>query len=279
MTLPASTPPSVFSQAISAVSSTDGGIIRGRLDAWRTGPSDRWRQVAANIESETALALADFVVLLTDFASEIARGLESPEDCWVQVCRRRHQFKGPRFPSPVPTVIGRAAPIVGYAKTISDSPGIHLSPDQCVVLLREVAMAGAAVKPRDARILRRSLLGRYVLWATFCLASPGESPFEHIPRTTAAIRTALGLGECSETETLVLISYRTQGAHAFIELFRPTIGDAESYPWYRPHSVPTAPYGMTCPLTPNHAGLPAQPEVVHREVTGETLLFPLYLAV
>jgi hypothetical protein len=225
------------------------------------------------------LEVADFAALLTDFAAEVARGSEPPETCWVQVCRLRHQFKGPRVPSPAPPVVGRAVPIVNYAKTISDSPGIHLSPDQCEVLLRKVAMAGSAVMSRDVRILRRALLGRYVLWATFCLSNPGDCPFEHLPCTTAAIRTALGLGACSETETLVLVSYQTQGTHMSIDLFRPTIGDAESYPWYRPHPAPTAAHGMTCPLAPNADGLNPQPEVVHREATGETLVFPLYLAV
>ena len=270
--------PSAFSQAFSAVAPAVGTSIRARLTAWQSGPSAQWRQVAANIEAETALSVGDFAALLTDFATELARGSEPPELCWIQACRLRNKFKGPRVPSPVPAVVGRAVPIVSHAKVISDS-SVGLSPDQCEALLRKVAITGALVTRRNIRILQQASLGRFVLWATFCSANPGDCPFTHLPRTTDAIRTALGLGECAVTETLVLVSYRTHGGPATLELFRPTVSDAESYHWYRPHSTAAAPHGMTCPLMPNATNLAAQPEVVHREATGETLLFPIYLAV
>ena len=273
---PASLP--AFPQAVAAVSATGGAIALARLDAWRSGAVDQWRQVVANIEAETALSVDDLVALLTDFASELTRGLQPPHTCWIQVCWR-HQFKGPRVPSPSPAIVGRATPIGGHAKVVSDSPGASLSPDQCEALLRKVAMAGAAAMPRDMRVLCGASLGSYVLWATFCSAKPGDCPFEHLPRTTDAIRTALGLGECAETETLVLVSYETQGSHAALELFRPTIADAGGYHWYRPHPLPAAPHGLTCPLMPNAGGLAPQPEVVHRPATGERLVFPIYLAV
>ncbi len=271
--------PLVFHQAASAVSSGGGALALTHLDAWRSGPSHPWRQVVANIEAETALSLDKFVALLMDFAAELALGKDPPEKCWVEVCRRLHLFKGPQYPPPEPAIVGRAAPIGTYASVVSDSPGVSLSPDQCKALLRKVAMAGPAVTPRDASVLRRALLGRHILWATFCIANPDQCPFDHLPRTTDAIRTALGLGECAPTETLVLFSYQTAGAHPTLELFRPTVADANGYHYYRPHSVPTTPHGMTCPLTPNAAGLTAQPEVVHRPTTGERLVFPIYLAV
>jgi hypothetical protein len=123
------------------------------------------------------------------------------------------------------------------------------------------------------------LLGRYVVWATFCSTNPDRAPFEFLPRTTDAIRTALGLGDCAEAEALVLVSYQTVGPLAAIELFRPTVGDAGDYHWFRPHPDPLALYGMTRPLAPNLAGLAPQPEVVHGSVRGDTIVFPLYLAV
>ena len=270
-------PLSAFSQAVSSVPLTAGTSFVASLTAWQSGSSAKWRQVAANIEAETALSVADFAALILDFASELATG-KKPEDCWIDACRGRHKFKGARFPPPVPAVVGRAVPIVSHAKLISDS-GVGLSPDQCEALLRRVAMLGAAVTARDARILQQARLGRFVLWATFCLANSAACPFDHLPHTTEAIRIALGLGACAATETLVLVSYRTQGGAVVLELFRPTVCDAEDYHWYRPHSTPAAPHGMTCPLVPNPSNLAAQPEVVHRETTGETLVFPIYLAV
>jgi hypothetical protein len=255
-----------------------GARIDAALTGWRSGSSAQWRQVAANIEAETALSVVDFALLLVAFASELAAGVKTPEACWTDACRSGHKFKGIRFPDPLPAVVGRAAPIGNFAKLMSSS-GVGLTDDDCETLLRDVAMAGAAVTPRQASVLRRASLGRYLVWATFCPANPADRPFDHLRRTTDAIRTAFGLGHLRATDTLVLVSYRTQGARVRFELFRPTVGDAEESHWYRPHANSAAHHGMTCPLTPNVANLPGQPEVVHSEITGETIFFPIYLTV
>lgn len=77
-------------------------------------------------------------------------------------------------------------------------------------LIRNLALTGSSARPREMRILRRALLGRYVIWASFDEAEPSRSPFEKGPRTAEAVRTALGLGHCSETETLILLTYGTE---------------------------------------------------------------------
>lgn len=245
------------------------------IEAWLCGPDEKCRQIAANIRAETALASDRLEALLNDFAQDLA-GSTDPLKTWKEVCYR-HQFRGARVPPPVPAMVGRAVPIESYVKEIRVSDREQMSQAQYERLLRRVAKAGTSVTPRDARILRKALLGRYVLWATFRRSNPTARPFDHLPRTTEAIRNALGMGHIGETETLVLMSYRTQDGTTSLELFRPTIGDAGDYHYYRPHSDPGCWHGMAFPLRPDMQGLEPLPEVVHRECNGQTLDFPLTL--
>lgn len=268
----------MYSAAVNSLDATLSGAVVSQLTTWESGSCPKWRRVAANIQSEVALSISDFAALLGDFAAEMTTDPANPETAWVTACRKHH-FKGSLVPQPLPHSLGRAAPIGGYAKIISGSPTVSLTPDQCEALLRKIILAGGTPNAREARLMRQARLGRYVIWAAFDGTDSSENPFNRIPKTTEAVRTALGLGECSETETLVLVCYRSTGVSGFIELFRPTIGEAGSYCWYCPNPDSSAPHGLTEPLSPNPTGLCPMPEVVHREINGDTLTFPLYLAV
>lgn len=270
----------MFTAALNSLTAALKAVVEDQLAVWDSGICPKWRRVAANIRSEVALTHADFNTLLTDFAMEITSAAASPEAGWENACRK-NQFKGAIMPPPLPTHLGRATPIGNYAKIISDSPSVISSPDECEKLLRDILLVGGTPSPREARILQRARLcwPHCVMWAAFDTAHPGVSPFDHIPKTTDAVRTALGLGECPETETLILMTYQTLGTGAPDTLHRPTIGEAGSYCWYRPNPDSAANHGLTEPLPPNPLGLAPVPEMVHREINGDTLTFPLYLAV
>lgn len=245
------------------------------LDAWLCGADDQCRQIAANIRAEKALASDRLEALLNDFAQDLA-GSTDPLKTWDIVCRR-HKLKGTRVPAPVPAIVGRAVSLRDYAKVLSRSSGITMTAEECEEFLREVTEPGKAIQDYQARILRTALIGEFVIWATFRLSDPNSRPFDHLPQATEAICTALGLGHVGATETLVLMSYRTHDGTSTLELFRPTIGDAGNYQYYRPHPDPISWHGMTYPLPPNPRGLDPLPEVVHWQITGQTLDFPLTL--
>jgi len=268
----------MYSETISALDDNERQLVVEQMGAWASGACERWRRIVGNVQGETALSLDAFGKLLRDFCSELSRGSKTAEAAWVDACRA-HQFEGPVLPPPSPERLGRATPLSSYAAVVSDSPGVGLSPDRCEKLIRKIHIDGTSASPRERRTLQRARLGRHVIWATFHQPAPDHCPFDHLPRTTEAIRTALGLGECSETETLVLLSYRSGGSWGMLELYRPTVAEAGTYCWYCPVSDGTASTGMTRPLDPNPQSLAPQPEVVHREIAGESLVFPLYLAV
>ncbi|MDB6116793.1 MAG: hypothetical protein JWO08_574 [Verrucomicrobiaceae bacterium] len=257
--------------ALSSLGHAKSALIQSQLAAWNAGASDCYRQIAENIANETALSVAAFATLLDNFVNELALRPAEPEKCWEDACHA-NQWQGHSLSPPSPERLGRAIPINTYAEFVSKADGL-MSPDECGDFLRWAGMAGTVLAPSERRLLQKSLIGRFVIWATFYASSTTDCPFIHMPRTTEAVRTALGLGQCSETETLILLSYH----RGTLALYRPTVAEAAGYHWYRPRADPAATYGMSFPLTPNPSGLPSQPEVVHPETTGATLVFPVYL--
>lgn len=264
----------MFNDALHAMVDAERDALAAHLTSWDQGSCLDSRQVSANIRQETALRLDAFVALLRDFHGEVVSNPGDALGGWAKACRR-HQLKGAAVPDPVPHRLGRALTISRYAKLLG--PG-QISDELAEWTIRKVAMAGTTPGPREARIIRQGPLGQHLIWATFKEDAPTEDPFHHLPCRTEAIRTALGLGHCSETETLVLLTWRREGPWATLALHRPTVADAATFPWYRPVSDPAASWGYTKPLAPNPAALPPCPEVVHQVITGETIVFPVRLA-
>lgn len=266
----------MFAATVDSLDAVDRDLLSGQLDLWLNGLCPKSSQVASNIFTETALTVDAFLALLRDFCNELRGNPTDARSCWETACRR-HKFAGAPVSAPGPARLGRALPISQYAKLLA--PKVGLTDAKAEDMIRKVVLAGNSTVPREARLLRRGPLGSFLIWATFRDGDPDADPFEHLPKRTEAIRTALGLGECPETETLVLITWRREGPWSKLAVYRPTVADAEMYSWYRPLPDPTSPWGFTAPLPPNVTSLPACPEVVHEVIAGETLVFPVCLAV
>lgn len=264
----------MFINAVESLDSEDRVLLNEKIDQWRKNSCASFRRIASNIDTETALGVDAFVALLQDFCAELQTAPADSISAWETACRR-HKFKGEPVPPPAPTRLGRALPVGRYAKFLAPKAG--LSDAKAEAMIRKVALAGASPRRREVRLLRSAPVGKFLIWATFHEDEPNHNPFEQLPHRTEAVRTALGLGECPETETLVLISWRREGLLATLSIHRPTVADAEAYSWYRPVADASAKCGYTAPLAPNLYNLPACPEVVHEEITGETLVFPVYL--
>ena len=263
-----------FSAALGAVSPPSRARVEAQLGAW-LGGSDGWVQVAGNVEQETALPIADFSALLEAFGQALVAGTPAPE-AWTNACRG-HQFRGAAMPSAArPGVLGRSMAIKSYADLVAAASGMTLTPVVAEKLLQQ--HAGRDPLPlRIDRLLRQTLVGRYVVWATFCAATPDANPFDVLSRATADILTAFGLGHINPSETLLLLAYRITLPPAGPPLHRPTIAEAVEFAFYRPWPDPSHPHGYTAPLPPNTAGLAPQPEIVHPQIVGAGLLVPYHL--
>ena len=255
--------------------------VEERIGEWRTEGDTRWSQIADNIIYETALSPADFAALLRTFCGELDKGAD-PAGAWITACRA-HQFKGRQMTDDErPGMLGRALPFGAYVafvhRVVRRDP-FPINEGAAEGIVRRVCLAGdagQAVSGRDERFLREALLGKHVIWAFFDLKAPDENPFDRLPRTAEAVRTALGLGHIDKREAIVLLSYKSKTEYVRIEPHRPTIAEAANNSHYRPGCDTNERHGWTRPLSPNPLGLEPQPEVVHGETTGETLVFPIY---
>lgn len=267
-----------YIKAIPSLSEAHQDAVSAVVASWASSSDDKHRRLSTNICTETALEIHDFISLLTAFAENLLAEPKDPILGWKKACYG-HQQRGRPLPSPIPTILGRACALRDYADNVSQSPGSGMTLMQAERLIRDVSVGGQGAHERELNILRRSRIGKYIIWATFNATQPDQGPFVTLPPTTEAIRTALGLGECPQNETLALLTYKTLHEGAMLVLHRPTVAEAAGYCWYRPHPNPNSPHGLTEPLSPNPAGWQGQPEVIHKEINGQNLVFPLILTV
>ncbi len=236
-----------------------------------------WGQIATNIQRECALPIAEFQSLLGHFGTVLVVP-RSIKAAWQGACRA-HQKKGAELsPTHRPAVLGRAIAIDKYAALIVDATEGGLDENSARELLFRYAGRSQVGNADDELSIRSSKVGRYLVWATFAESSPAQTPFPKASYDSADVLTALGLGGLMGT-TLVLLTYRADQAGHHLPLYRPTVADAEWYPYYRPYDKPDHPWGYTEPLAPNSLGLSPQPEIVHGdEARGDRLIFPFKIA-
>jgi hypothetical protein len=255
-----------YQQAMATLPADGIAAIQNALNAW-VGDADL-KQVGQNICDETALALADFVELLRSFVTELATGT-SAENSWIAACRA-HKRKGPRLSDAnSPPVLGRARGLADHADSVAQASNGALTPAEAKRLLLKSAggLVGRLLDP----FLRLAPLGRHLVWATFNPDNPTTDPFDRLPATHVGICAALGLGRADTTLILLAWNHRVCGSPP---LHRPTVADAEVYPYYRPYPDPNALWGFTHPLQLNPDALQPQPELVLPETTSQGLLLP-----
>lgn len=256
-----------FRDAMKGLRSEEELAIRIQLDAWKAAtPPSPWSQISANIENETALSRVKFTNLLGDFAKALARHAD-PGNAWMETCNK-HRFAGNVVAvSHRPKKLGRASKFdmfLKYAKTTDKR-------------FKDTLSKFAGKKPPTflKNTLAKENLGGIVMFATFNEADTSDDPFANLPRDRESIRTALGLGHSSHAsvDPYLLFTY-TSDEPPQLPIHRPTISDAGDFPHFRPVKSSTAKWGLTGPLSPNPANLPPCPEVVHKQIVGDRLVFP-----
>lgn len=120
-------------------------------------------------------------------------------------------------------------------------------------------------------------LKKYSIWATWNLDAPDNVPFEFC-NTKAAneVRANMGLDERMMSKELILFVYMIPKT---IAVKRPTIADAELYPYFKPASPPTIGHGWTEPWRPRKSTLSyklgPRPEGIHSSVELSCLKLPI----
>jgi hypothetical protein len=233
-------------------------------------------EIAWNIENETALALDDFVNLLTTFAVELAKPVATV-DAWITACRN-HTFKGRQVQTPnLPVILGRVKSFPDHKDAIFKAAGGSIRPLNIEKALKKYAdTINADELPNGfKRALYGAYLGEYTIWATFNFADSTQRPFTHFPTTHSGICAALGLGHIKNSDAIILltVNHANSGAPA---LHRPTIAEAETSIYFQAHLDPVMYCGWTKPL-PHSAPPPAQPELVMRKTDCAGLQLPFHV--
>lgn len=230
----------------------------------------RLDRVSQNVAGETALETARFTSLLNTFATQLADGRTSV-DAWQTACRV-HKRQGRELPAAAcPAILGRAKSLEDHANSIARASRGTLTSNEAKKLL--LKNSGAPVAAGLDAFLRDAPLGNHIVWATFDSADSHADPFVRLPNSHDGICTALGLGHFTTGDTLILLVWNHVDSGS-PPLHRPTVADAEDYPYYRPRPEADAPWGLTDPLPPNPDGLHPQPEVVMPETTSQGLRLP-----
>jgi hypothetical protein len=257
---------SQYQEALAVLPSGSSIAIQAGLGTWVRDPD--LSQVGQNICDETALAAADFENLLSSFATELAGGIPCKAS-WIAACRA-HKRRGRQLPdADCPSMLGRARSLDDHANSVAKASGGVLTPAEAKRSL--LKHAGGPLALALESFMRLAPLGNHLVWATFNASSPATDPFDQLPTAHGGICTALGLGWADATLILLVWSHVDCGSPP---LHRPTVADAEVYPFYRPHPDASAPWGFTCPLPPNPGGLQPQPELVMPETTSQGLRLP-----
>lgn len=267
---------SAYQDALACLPADAQKAVADAFQQWLSASDPTFQQVQQNIAAETALAPADFVSLLQQFAAQLDDGLALTElqDAWRTACRR-HQLKGKPIPSSAcPVLLGRAKGLDDHAVAVAKASSGNLTKEQA----RKLLLKYAGLHNLDGFIvfLRETLLGNFLVWATFNPDDSGIDPFVRLPTTHPGICTALGLGHLATSETLVVLVWKHVDSGS-PPLHRPTVADAEDYPYYRPCPNAGDVWGLTEPLAPNTDKLEPQPEVVMSATSSQGLQLPFRL--
>jgi hypothetical protein len=261
---------SPYEQALADLGTDAPRQVKRVFKTWSKDPT--LGQVGRNIAGEVALAHADFSSLLNSFVAQLASG-SSPVDSSLTACRA-HKLKGRRIPEAgCPAIFGRARGLDDHADSIAKASRGRgdLTKEQAKKLLLKYS---GSLNPIELdSFLRDAPLGNCFVWATFNPDDPGANPFDRLPPSHDGICTALGLGHLTTGDTLIVLIWN-HGDSGSPPVHRPTVAEAEIYPYYRPRPDADALWGLTQPLPPNLLGLQPQPEVVMPETTGKGLRLP-----
>lgn len=264
-----SEPMSPFDDALATLPESLRARVAECLEAWAA--HDVWGQIAANLRCECALDSSLVAALLFRFAELLAVPPADATSAWCSACQS-FELRGPEVPTALrPAKLGRAWRVAAFAGSISAASG-HLTPEQAERAVRKYA--GKPLPPRWEAQARAGQLGGTVIWATFHPSNGDQDPFSCIPETSAAVCCALGLGCHPHGTDILVLTYGSSAPAHGLPLHRPTVADASSYSFYRPHADSAAYHGYTEPLAQNPDGLSGMPEVVHARVSGAALILP-----
>jgi hypothetical protein len=254
------------------------------LAEWTTS-SELPPLAAANLQREngsSSTKFADYLGGLADKESQL-RVLDPGLRVVFEQVGTIFAFAGHEATPFKDAIFGRAILLVKFARFLApqlDELGCFDTEEDIRAILRR--LDGTAENATASRFrvyfdaMRATPLGRGAIFATFVKsATTGSLPWTSPVPDARAIRSSIGLGEDPDGQDYMLFAYRLPADTA--PLVPTTASPGWFYQrWFRPNPTADADvHGWTVPIDPLFA---RRPEVVHSEIDGATLVFPIYIA-
>ncbi len=271
---------SVFERALSQFSVTEQPIIRSRMQAWmeacRIGSV-----IVRNIDDkEHFLPESNMVLLLTAFLNSHGKEDEDLSKEYLNACRLNNmKLAGGKIETEFePNLLGKAVEYDIFAAYLRQAT-YCTTEDEAEMLIDDLRDLSHTLTAGQEKIL----LSQHLTWATCGLESLDAEPFSFMAHNNADLfRATLGLPyHFRSIRGLILIVYHKPSD---LEMYRPTVADAEQHAYFEPPPKSETRCGFTKPWNPGTTGLPAdeeekilkpRPECVHDPVEMANLRIPI----
>jgi hypothetical protein len=273
-----------FDAARNSISPSRRAILDSLLAEWRS-TSDLPALAAENLRAEKGSQInkiATYVSALVDNEKELRPSSPTIGMTFEQT-GAGFAFAGHEASPFAMALFGRAITLVKFARFLApqlDVLGCFDTEEDIRGILRSLDNVVEASAPTRFRVyfeaIRNTPLGKKAVFATFIKpVSVGASPWTPPVPRAEEIRSSIALGEDLPGEDYLLFSYHLPSG--VLPQVPTTASPGWFYQrWFRPNpSADTDLHGWTAPLDPSFA---KRPEIVHPEVNGRTLVFPLHLA-
>lgn len=272
-----------FNAARSKLASTQQQSLDGLLAEWDVA-TDVPPQAAKNLRGEHGMSAANLQSYLTTFADSHTALSPSGTGPKAEFERIGNPFllAGHAAAPFQGAVFGRAIRLeiyAGFLKPSLDSLKCYDTEEEIRATLRTLGDKQETSVPTVHRIyleaMRRTNLGKEVLFATFAKPVAQQKRPWTTPATSTDVCASCGLGEVPAGKELILFVYRLpDGISPRVPT---TASPGWAYQkWFRPNpKAATELHGWTEPIG---TGFAKRPEIVHSEIDGTTILFPIHIA-
>jgi len=271
-----------FNTAKANLTTANQAALGSLLSVWAAG-DNLTKQAATNLQNEHGSAdrrLEDYLDKLAKNSPRLSA--TSPKSEFEQVGKSftlaGHEatpFKG--------AILGRAMLLDNYARYLSpklDAFGYRDTEEEIRATIRKMDNENEAAAPTYLegyfRAIRETPLGKGAVFATFAkTVTAGQRPWPLPTPDANTIRSTIALGEDPEDQDYILFAYRLP--NSVVPLVPTTASPGWFYQrWFRPNTNAAIDlHGWTAPLK---SGLTPQPEIVHEEIPGATVFFPIHIA-